>query len=499
MEAKRAKQENRESRPGLSRRKLGLSALAAVLATGLLLSGCGSSGANDDSANSGTESSNATSTGDGAKGGDTAASEDSGEHVKTDEGNATTKDSGVDDGASDSGDKAAPGESGTVDPEKMPSDTDGNSQYDPSKPGQLTAGEWNDLLAWKPWLKLVDSEDGRYNQWFWSMHPQRRVEVDVTADGKPVGDAEVVLTDSVGDTVWEARTDNRGVAYVYAGFFDEQEQGEPKRDDRNEGDRSGGDRMQTESSQGQTYGITVTSGEQEKRFENVPVPRAQALKVAFEQKAESAKALDLMLVVDTTNSMQDELRYLQTELMDVVKRVDKDNGQKLAIRASANFYRDHGDDYVVKAYPFRTDIGQVVQELSSQKAAGGGDFPEAADEALDNAINDHEWSDEARARLLFLVMDAPPHRERKVTKRLRELTEDAAADGIRIIPVASSGVDAHTEYLMRFLASATGGTYLFLTDHSGIGNSHEKPAVGEYEVRALNDLLVEVINRYSAQ
>jgi len=46
------------------------------------------------------------------------------------------------------------------------------------------------------------------------------------------------------------------------------------------------------------------------------------------------------------------------------------------------------------------------------------------------------------------------------------------------------------------MASATGGTYLFLTDDSGIGSDHLEPAVGEYEVTLLNDLLVEVINRY---
>lgn len=50
---------------------------------------------------------------------------------------------------------------------------------------------------------------------------------------------------------------------------------------------------------------------------------------------------------------------------------------------------------------------------------------------------------------------------------------------------------------MRFLASATGGTYVFLTDDSGIGNDHLEPAVGEYEVKPLNDLLVEVIRRYT--
>lgn len=44
------------------------------------------------------------------------------------------------------------------------------------------------------------------------------------------------------------------------------------------------------------------------------------------------------------------------------------------------------------------------------------------------------------------------------------------------------------------LASASAQT--FTTDDSGIGSGHLEPAVGEYEVKLLNDLLVEVINRY---
>ncbi|MFC4810757.1 VWA domain-containing protein [Paenibacillus sp. GCM10023250] len=305
------------------------------------------------------------------------------------------------------------------------------------------------------------------------MFPERRLEVDVTAGGKPVADAEVTLTGRDGEIVWEARTNNEGVAYAYAGLYDDQDQ-------------------QAE------FGVTVEAGQQRKRFENVPIPRGQALKVELGEAVQPPKALDLLLLVDTTGSMEDELNYLKTELKDVVRRVDRDNGQQLDIRVSANFYRDRGDEYVVKPYPFTDDIDETVARLSEQDAAGGGDFPEAVDEALANAIGKHEWSERARARLLFLVMDAPPHRDRKIVKRLQELTEDAAAAGIRIVPVASSGVDAHTEYLMRFMASATGGTYLFLTDHSGIGNDHLEPAVGEYEVKALNDLLVEVINRFAS-
>ncbi|RAP77333.1 VWA domain-containing protein [Paenibacillus montanisoli] len=457
MRQSRASQKKRDFAPNKRKVKAALLLLAAAA---MLLAGCSSADEqNDSSANTATENSAPAADGDS----NSAANDSSSSESKSD----TTDSSHSEEPA------PAPDKDGDMpidEGEPAP-----GSQYDDSEPGQLTAGEWNDLLSWKEWVKLLNGGEGQDLQSYWSIFPKNRLEVEVTGGGKPVSDAEVSLVDDDGQTVWEARTDMDGKASAYAGLFDDERQG------------------------GERYGVIIRSGEQEKRYENVPIPRGSALKVNMEEAVKPTINVDLMLVVDTTGSMEDELNFLKTELKDVVTRASQDNGQQLDIRVSANFYRDRSDEYLVKDYPFTNDIDTVVKQLSQQSAAGGGDYPEAVDAALENAIDDHEWSGEARARLLFLVLDAPPHHERKAMKRIHELTETAAAEGIRIIPVASSGVDVQTEYLMRFMATATGGTYLFLTDHSGIGNEHMEPAVGEYEVKRLNDLLVEVIERYTSE
>jgi hypothetical protein len=206
-----------------------------------------------------------------------------------------------------------------------------------------------------------------------------------------------------------------------------------------------------------------------------------------------------MFVMDTTGSMGDELEYIKTELRNVMTRIEDANGQngsKLHIRASTNFYRDQGDDYVVRPFPFTDDIDEAVRQIGKQRAEGGGDYEEAVEQALDDAVNNHKWSEQARARLLFLVLDAPPHRKDSVIDKIQTVTAQAAAAGIRIIPVASSGVDKNTEFLLRAMAIATGGTYVFLTDHSGVGNDHIEPTAGSYQVEHLNNLLVKIANRY---
>ena len=63
-------------------------------------------------------------------------------------------------------------------------------------------------------------------------------------------------------------------------------------------------------------------------------------------------------------------------------------------------------------------------------------------------------------------------------------------------PVAASGVDKDTEFMLRFFDLATGGTYVFLTNDSGIGNDHIEASVGDHEVEPLADLMVKLIRKY---
>ncbi len=328
-------------------------------------------------------------------------------------------------------------------------------QPDPQA-GLLTGGEWNDNDHWYEWVSLYQThEDWNIYRDTWRITFDERISVRVTTDdGTPVEGAEVSCDD------FSAITDNSGMAYLFV----------------NE------DAPET---------VTVTYKDIEKQLDVTD----DELECSLGNLALSnEKFLDLMLMVDTTGSMMDELAYLQAELQDVIQRVAKDNGN-LPIRVSVNFYRDEGDEYVVRYYPFTTDIHTAVATIGEQEAMGGGDFPEAVHTALDVALNEHEWDDNA-VKLMFFVLDAPPHEDAQIVDQVNSLTAKAASEGIRIIPVASSGIDKSTEYLLRTMAFTTGGTYTFLTDDSGIGGSHIEPTIGEYDVESLNDMMVRIIGEY---
>ena len=200
--------------------------------------------------------------------------------------------------------------------------------------------------------------------------------------------------------------------------------------------------------------------------------------------------VDIAFVVDATGSMGDEIQYLKEELNDIINKT-AEKYKEVRLHLASVFYRDHGDEYLVRKTDFDDDVNRLVGFIQNQSAAGGGDTPEAVEEALTTALNSLQWTKDSRARILFLVLDAPPHDDAK--DRMHALIKQAAAKGVRIVPVVCSGIDKSAEYLMRCIALATNGSYVFLTDDSGVGNPHIKPTTDEFNVELLNNLLQRLI------
>jgi hypothetical protein len=347
-------------------------------------------------------------------------------------------------------------------------DSEGDSEGEPIDPGQLTAGEWRDLDHWQFWLDLMNGPKWGGMAERWGFNTQERFAVVVTAgqDGPALADAKVVLLAGE-QPLWAARTDVHGQAELFSGVFASPPEGARQ--------------------------IQVTVDGVDTYVDAEPSWQSPIV-IAVEDAAAPQQVLDLMFMVDTTGSMGDELSYLQAELADVLDRVRQEVGQDVVFRVSVNFYRDDNDDYLVRSFPFTTDIDQAIDDLNDQDAGGGGDTPEAVEAALEDAIDAHDWSGSAVARLCFLVLDAPPHEEEEDLDRVRASIKGAAAKGVRMIPLAASGADKPTEFLLRFAAITTGGTYTFLTDHSGIGGGHSEPTIGAYQVELLNDMLVRLIS-----
>ena len=334
--------------------------------------------------------------------------------------------------------------------------------------GLVTAGEWNDLDNWAFYQKTLMKEPFKGFPDDWQMYTNHRIAVAITAKNKPAANATVTLFRN-NTPIWTAKTDNLGRAELWVGAFQKEKELNPTLL-----------RLKVNEQWVSTAAISETQVNRIALDETLPSP-TNLVQIAF--------------MVDATGSMGDELEFLKMDLKKVINEAQKANNQ-LKISTGTVFYRDEGDEYVVKHSPFTEDINQTTEFISLQRADGGGDFPEAVDKALVQ-LNQLQWQPQARTRIAFLVLDAPPHNKPAVISSIQYSVKTAAASGIKLIPVVASGIDKTTEFLMRFIAMYTNGTYVFITDHSGIGNKHLEPSVGEYQVEKLSDLMVRLIKKYS--
>jgi hypothetical protein len=213
-----------------------------------------------------------------------------------------------------------------------------------------------------------------------------------------------------------------------------------------------------------------------------------AAREAAGQDQPSKESLDVALLIDATGSMGDEIEYLKVELQAIAAAVAT-RYPEVPQRWATIAYRDIGDAYVTRSNDFTSDLAVVQNDLAGIVADGGGDTPEAVQAGLSETL---ELSWQSSARLVFWIADAPHHEQDaySVTASLR----GARALGLRIFPVASSGVDPLAELTMRSAAQLTGGRYLFLTDDSGVGNAHAEPSIPCYFVTHLDKAMVRMVS-----
>ncbi len=371
----------------------------------------------------------------------------------------------------------APGAGGEGDAEGGFSDTttDGKDDHDGgeggyvSKAGIITASEWNDNTYYQYWRDTFSQDGGKFYGVAdgWHFYSLNRLAVLVTdPDGSGIAGAHVTLTDENGNEKYHAVSDANGVAYLF--------------------------------SNGTGATVTVSSGEY---TSTAAVADAEdgKLSVVLEGHAPKSNVIDLMFVIDVTGSMTDELDYLKEELSDVIKRVAKSNTGAV-INLALLFYRDHGDSVPFAYFDFlncteNTNLDAQISALMNQHASGGGDYPEAVDDALALAVA-KQWSTGATTKLIFHLLDAPPHSGNDNKDKYYAAVCEAARLGIRICPIICSGTNTMTEYLVREAAIHTGGTFIYVTDDSGIGNSHHDPNLPNTVVELLNSMLVRLINGY---
>jgi hypothetical protein len=331
--------------------------------------------------------------------------------------------------------------------------------------GILTAGSFDDNIEpqfLQKWLTRLGPSSS-WGDLAGKLQGQRLLVLVKDQAGKPVGNARVKLSaDKEGEVELISRSDGRAIFLL------------------------SWDQLPVH----QNLTLTVTPAEGGAPFTETIPPKISRWEVTLPAaSARLPRYLDLAIVLDTTGSMGDELRYLQAEIRGITEAVHK-QFPEVEQRFALVLYRDAGDDYVTRPFDFTASIDQFHRRLAEQSARGGGDYPEAVHRGLEEATQ-LRWRDQDTARVLFLIGDAPPHAQ--FLGRTMTAANALRKRGVSIYPVACSGYDDTCEFVMRSCALLTGGQFLFLTDDSGVGNAHGEPHIPYYQVQRLNQLMVRMI------
>jgi hypothetical protein len=118
----------------------------------------------------------------------------------------------------------------------------------------------------------------------------------------------------------------------------------------------------------------------------------------------SGASLDLVVAIDTTQSMEDNVPYLQDHLVSMLSERAR---EKDLLRVGVVYYRDYMEEYLTRRFDFSDDFTVMQRMVDTIRVAGGRDSPEAVYEALYTALTRFTWL--ADDRLVVLIGDAPPH------------------------------------------------------------------------------------------
>ncbi len=303
---------------------------------------------------------------------------------------------------------------------------------------------------------------------------RQRVRV-VDAQGRPVPDAEVAVSAANGARMW-ARTDAGGQVWVHPNAFDDRDSASYQVQVRR-----GGKAATAQLQRGQKNTLQLV-------LPNAPLP--------------ARAKLDLVFMVDATGSMGDEIDKLRDSLQGIVRDIGKLPSSP-DICLGLVTYRDRGDEYFVRGWDLTRNVGTFQKVLDGVQANGGGDYPEAMNEAFDHAVQSLAWRGPQTTRVLVTLADAPPQMGYP-PPRYEQTMQAALGKGIKVFSVAASGQDSTGEIVQRQMAQYTGGRFIFLTykDATNPGSGPGSETVHEvqnYSVDTLDKLVVRLVREELAQ
>jgi hypothetical protein len=348
----------------------------------------------------------------------------------------------------------------------------------PQPAKRLSAGDKDDNASFTEYLEYLSKMNS-------TLDKSQIIKVDVSkrftisvvdSSEKSVSDALVTVS-SDGKDIFKAKTYSNGKTLFHPLAFN-----------------SDNDCQQQDCVTSDKYKVTVTKDGMTSTKEFTSSEKEWSLQFEGQRKTLAQPNLDLVFLVDATGSMGDEISSIQKTIKDISSKIGSLES-KPNIRYSLVSYKDRSDNYVVKRYDFTNNINLFQEVLDELSSGGGGDKPEAVNEGLSNAIEKLSWTEQDDSlKLVFLIADAGPKLGYSDDVKYPQSMNNAVKKGIKIYPIAASGLEDAGEYVFRQLAQYTMSKFLFITyggdEQTGGTTPHQ---VGEFKENNLDSLVVNIV------
>src|SRR5215510_1895203 len=101
--------------------------------------------------------------------------------------------------------------------------------------------------------------------------------------------------------------------------------------------------------------------------------------------------VEVVFCLDTTGSMGGLIDAAKRKIWAICNQIA--GGKPTPnLKVGLVAYRDRGDEYVTKITDLTDDLDAIHTTLMGYKADGGGDIPEAVNQALNEAVTKIKWS-----------------------------------------------------------------------------------------------------------
>ena len=185
--------------------------------------------------------------------------------------------------------------------------------------------------------------------------------------------------------------------------------------------------------------------------------------VAYQQQPN----VEVVFVLDTTGSMSGLIAGAKDKIWSIASSIAQAQPSP-NVKMGLVGYRDRGDQYITTRTELTDEIDAVYEKLMGFEAAGGGDGPESVNQALFEAVERFEWSDDpSTLKIVFLVGDAEPHMDYQDDVKYQATCKLANERGIMINTIQCGKMSGTKKHWTK-IANLTNGAYAMIAQDSGV-------------------------------